>query len=68
MSEIERTNHNADWNPDGAISGKVMDCAARIRELADKLPGDLRIEANTIASDVAAEAMRVNGLETVAIN
>jgi|GEM_PF-3538932 len=68
MNETGRTNHNIGWNSDGAISGKVMNCAARLRELADKLPGDLRVEANEIASDVAAEALRVNGLEEMAIN
>ena len=68
MSETGRTNNNIGWNPDGAISGKVMNCAARLRELADKLPSDLRVEANEIASDVAAEALRVNGLEEMAIN
>jgi len=68
MNETARTNKDTGWNPNGAISSKVMNCAARLRELADKLPGDLRVEANNIASDVAAEAMRVNGLEEIAIN
>ncbi|MGE4195303.1 MAG: hypothetical protein AB7E51_18710 [Pseudodesulfovibrio sp.] len=64
MSETARTNKNTGWNPDGAISGDIMNCAARIRLLADKLPFREREEANEIASALADGAMRVNGLET----
>ncbi|WP_338669749.1 hypothetical protein [Pseudodesulfovibrio methanolicus] len=68
MSETARTTYNTGWKPDGAISGDIMNCAARIRMLADKLPSELREEANEIASSVADGAMRVNGLENEFIN
>lgn len=68
MSETARTTHNTGWTPDGAISGDIMNCAARIRLLADKLPSKLREEANEIASSVADGAMRVNGLENAIVN
>lgn len=68
MSETGRTTGNNGWKAKGAISSKVMNCVARMRELADKLPGELREEANSIASATAAEAQRVEGLEQLSIN
>ncbi|WP_419787245.1 hypothetical protein [Pseudodesulfovibrio sp.] len=67
MSETARTNNDNGWNPNGAISGDIMNCAARMRILADKLTGEDRVEANNIASAVADGAMRVNGLEHTAL-
>lgn len=67
MSETARTNNDTGWNPDGAISTDIMNCAARMRILADKLSGEDRVEANDIASAVADGAMRVNGLEHIAL-
>jgi hypothetical protein len=65
MSETARTNKDTGWTPDGAISGDIMNCAARMRILADRLTGEDRVEANNIASAVADGAMRVNGLEHI---
>lgn len=67
-NETARTNRNEAWTPKGAISGKMINSVARLRELADKMFGDDRVEANAIASDLAAEAQRVDGLEQVIIN
>lgn len=67
MSETARTNNDSGWKPDGAISGDIMNCAARMRILADRLTGEDRVEANNIASAVADGAMRVNGLENLAV-
>ncbi|OIQ51022.1 hypothetical protein BerOc1_02967 [Pseudodesulfovibrio hydrargyri] len=69
MSQTARTNKDNGWivRGDGAISGDIMNCAARIRILADRLAGEDRVEANSIASAVADGAMRVNGLEQTII-
>jgi len=67
-SETARTNKDQGWTPKGPISGKMMNCTARLRELADKLNGDDRVEANAIASAIAAEASRVDGLELATVN
>jgi hypothetical protein len=70
MSETARTDKDVGWvvRDDDAISGDIMNCAARIRVLADRLTGEDRVEANNIASAVADGAMRVNGLEQIVTN
>jgi len=67
-SETARTNNNQRWTPEGPISRKMLSYTARLRELADKLPNELREEANAIAKDVASDALRVNGLELKPLN
>lgn len=66
-NENARTQKDQDWTPQGAISRKMMNCTARLRELADQLPSSEREEANAIARAIAAEANRVDGLELATI-
>jgi hypothetical protein len=67
-SETARTNKDQGWTPKGPISGKMMNCTARLRTLADSLPFKEREEANSIASAIAAEANRVDSLELATVN
>jgi hypothetical protein len=67
-NETARTNKDRGWTPKGPISGKMINCTARLRILADNLPSELREEANAIASAIAAEASRVDGLELATVN